>query len=333
VALDPRAYAAGFDARVASFLPEAAARVPALAERIAAAGLAPEDLTDTTALVRLPVLTKDELIARQAERPPFGDNLAAGAHPRRVFASPGPIYEPEPDRPDHWRFAPALQAAGFTADDVVLNAFGYHLSPAGAMFEEACRAIGCTVVPGGVGNREAQARACADLGVSAYIGLPSYLKALLDTAGLPIQKAFVTAEPLPPSLRAWLRERVPTVLQGYGTAEAGNLGHECPEMNGLHVPADALVQVCDLDDGVALHDEAEGQVVTTVFSADYRWSGSAPTCRPGRMATAPAAGRPRDCVAGWGAWATRSRYAACSCTPARSRRSWAPSRASPPTDS
>jgi phenylacetate-CoA ligase len=79
----------------------------------------------------------------------------------------------------------------------------------------------------------------------------------------------VTAEPLPPSLRDLLRERVPVVLQGYGTAEAGNLGYECERMSGLHVPDDALVQVCDLTTGAALHDGEEGQVVATVFARDY----------------------------------------------------------------
>ena len=82
---------------------------------------------------------------------------------RRVFQSPGPIYEPELDIPDPWRWAPALTAAGIGAGDVVLNCFGYHLSPAGAMFEEGCRAVGATSCPG-IGNQDLQARAIADLG-------------------------------------------------------------------------------------------------------------------------------------------------------------------------
>ncbi|MGH8900987.1 MAG: phenylacetate--CoA ligase family protein [Egibacteraceae bacterium] len=276
-ALTLRQYAAGFDERVAKLLPQTARTVAALGDRLGAAGLEPDDLDSVAALDRLPVLTKDALCEAQARRPPFGGNLAPGARVRRIFQSPGPLNEPEPDEPDPWRCEPALRAAGFTADDLVLNAFSYHLTPAGAMIEEACKAIGCTVIPGGVGNKEAQATACADLGVTAYAGLPSYLKALLEAgeqAGLdpcswPLAKAFVGGEALPPSLRAWLRERVPTVLQGYATAEAGNLGYECAAMDGLHVPADALVQVCDLETGQARYDEREGQVVVTVFSTVY----------------------------------------------------------------
>jgi len=193
-----------------------------------------------------------------------------------VFQSPGPLYEPELDRSDPWRWAPALRAAGFTDRDVVLNAFSYHLSPAGAMFEEAARAVGARILPGGVGNLELQAQACADLGVTAYIGLPSYLKALLERAeaasldprAWPLTRAFVAAEPLPPSLRVWLTERVPVVLQGYGTAETGNLGYETEALDGLHVPADSLVQICDLSTGEAIYDGREGEVVVTIFEPD-----------------------------------------------------------------
>jgi phenylacetate-CoA ligase len=168
----------------------------------------------------------------------------------------------------------ALRAAGFGAGDVVLNCFGYHLTPAGAMFEESARAVGALVIAAGVGNMELQARAVRDLGVTAYTGTPSYLKALLEKAAdldtpLQFERAVVTAEPLPPSLRSWLCERVPTVRQMYGTAEAGLLGYECEEISGWHVPDDALVEVCGLDDGRAVPEGVEGQVVVTVFSPHY----------------------------------------------------------------
>jgi phenylacetate-CoA ligase len=270
------AYASSFDERVARLIPHAAAHVEAFAGRLERAGLAAADLSDAASLDRLPVLTKDDLLDLQAARPPFGGLLAARTKPRRIFQSPGPLYEADDGGADPWRFAPALQAAGFGADDVVLNAFGYHLSPAGAMFEEAALALGATVVPGGIGSLDLQVRACRDLAITAYIGLPSYLKALLEKAdelGLeprasPLAKAFVTAEPLPPSLRTRLEQRV-TVRQGYGTAECGCLGFECDARDGLHVPESALVQVCDLTTGQALWDDGEGEVVVTLFSEDY----------------------------------------------------------------
>ncbi|MDQ3944594.1 MAG: AMP-binding protein [Actinomycetota bacterium] len=268
-------YTAGFEARAREVLVPAARSVPALADRLAAAGMDPDDLGSLASLRRLPILTKDDVLELQAKAPPFGGLLAPGTPIRRIFQSPGPLYEPEPDVPDHWRGAPALAAAGVTAADVVLNCFGYHLSPAGVMFEESCRVLGATVVPGGVGNMELQVRAARDVGATAYTGTPSYLKALLEKAddleGSPLrfERAVVGAEPLPPSLRSWLGERVTAVRQMYGTAETGLLGYECEAISGWHVPDDALVEVCALDDGQPVPDGAEGQVVVTLFSPHY----------------------------------------------------------------
>jgi phenylacetate-coenzyme A ligase PaaK-like adenylate-forming protein len=300
------AYARGFDELIASVLAPAAAHLPALGDRLRAAGLEPSELTSIDELDRIPVLTKDDLVEVQAAAPPFGNLLGGDAAVRRIFQSPGPLYEPELDEPDPWRWRPALEAAGFHAGEIVLNAAGYHLTPLGAMFEEGVRALGGVVVPGGVGNLDLQVRACVDLGATAYVGLPSYLKALLDKAdeldlgsSLRLQRAFVLAEPLPPSLRALLEERVPVVSQGYGTAEGGNLGYECEQKAGFHVPDDALVEVCDLDTGRGLWDGEEGQVVYTLFRQHY------PLVRIGTgdlSAFVPEpceCGRPTPLMAGW----------------------------------
>ncbi len=272
--MNPSEYGASFDDRVPGLVTAAARRVPAFAARLDAAGLGPEDFDSVASLDQLPVLSKDDLLEMQTADPPFGGLLADDARPRRIFQSPGPLYEPELTDHDHWRWAPALRSAGFESGDVVIVGFGYHLSPAGAMFEEGARALGCTVVPGGIGSMDLQVRAMADLGVSGFIGLPSYLNALLEKAEemdlvLDLEKAFVTAEPLPRALRDRLEAAVTTVRQGYGTAEAGNLGFECSAVNGLHVPEDALVQIVDLSSGVALWDGTEGQVVVTLLHEGY----------------------------------------------------------------
>ncbi|WP_328996154.1 hypothetical protein OG394_16020 [Kribbella sp. NBC_01245] len=264
------------DDRVVAMVREAASRVTVFADRLRAAGLSPDDIRGVGDLDALPILTKDEVLAMQREQPPYGGLLAADATVRRAFQSPGPIYEPQLDGADPWRWREALAAAGFASADMLLNCFGYHLSPAGAMFEEAALAAGCTVVPGGVGNLDLQAQAIADLGVTAYTGLPSYLKALierydesgLDPARWRLDKAIVTAEPLPDSLRALLTERVPVVRMAYGTAETGLLGYETEPAGGLVVPNDVLVQVCDLDTGRSLA-AGEGQIVVTLLRPDY----------------------------------------------------------------
>ncbi len=253
-----------------------ATHAPGFAQRLQQAGLQADDIHSLDDLNALPVLRKDDLVRLQAEAPPFGGLLAvAPSSLRRIFQSPGPIYDPEPDRPDYWRWQSALRAAGFAAGDLVLNAFGYHLTPAGAMFEEGLRAIGCTVIAGGIGNQEQQVRLMHDLQISGYVGLPSYLKALMEKAaelGLPLalEKAFFTAEPLPPSLRQWFYDHgLKTARQGYGTAECGNLGYECEAEAGWHIPEDAWIQICDINNGQPLPDGETGEIVVTLPLYDY----------------------------------------------------------------
>ncbi len=252
-----------------------AAHAPGFARRLEGAGLSPDTIRSIEDLNRLPVIRKDDLAELQTSEPPFGGFLACdpGAL-KRIFQSPGPIYDPESRQPDYWRWESALRAAGFREGDRVLNAFGYHLTPAGAMFEEGLMAVGCAVIPGGVGNQEQQVRLLHDLAVNGYVGLPSYLKALLEKAeglGLTLQleKAFVTAEPLPPSLRAVIKERGIVIRQGYGTAECGNLGYECEQEDGWHIPADAIIQVCDINSGQPLPPGEIGEIVVTLYNPNY----------------------------------------------------------------
>ena len=143
--------------RVLEVVRSAAGRTPSLDARLADAGVTAAD-ADLADLDRISVLSKDSLPAVQAAHPPLGGLLADGAAVVRLFASPGPIYEPQLAGSDPWGWRPALEACGIGPDDVVLNCFSYHLSPAGAMFDEACRAVGATVVPGGVGAPEVQAQ-------------------------------------------------------------------------------------------------------------------------------------------------------------------------------
>lgn len=256
-------------------IPHLYANAPGFAARLERAGLNPAEIQTVEDLNALPVIRKDDLVGMQAADPPFGGFLACEpGQLKRIFQSPGPIYDPESRQADYWRWAPALRASGFGPGDVVLNAFGYHMTPAGAMFEEGLWAVGCTVIPGGIGSQEAQVKAACTLGATGYVGLPSYLKALLDKAGelnltLKIHKAFVTAEPLPPSLRAVLNQHGITVRQGYGTAECGNLGYECEQEQGWHVPEDALVQVCDLTSGEPLPPGESGEIVVSLYTPDY----------------------------------------------------------------
>jgi phenylacetate-CoA ligase len=277
--MDIQAFYAGFDQRVREIVAFGYEHSPAFRRRMEAAGLTPADIQTTADLSRLPILRKEQLVELQRQGPQLGGMLTVPlSRLRRIFQSPGPIYDPESDEPDPWRWAPAFRAAGFGPDDLVINCFGYHLTPAGVMFEEGARAVGCAVIPAGVGNQAQQIEVIAQLGVTAYAGLPSYLKALLERAvelghdprSWPLNKAFVAAEPLPPSLRALFEEQYGIlVYDGYGTAETGNLGYNGPERQGWHLPEDALVQICDLNTGEPVPPGQTGEVVVTLFRRDY----------------------------------------------------------------
>lgn len=277
--IDLQTFYTGFDAQVREVVAYGYDHSPAFRRRMDAAGLTPDDIRTAADLARLPVLRKEHLVDIQRQGPGLGGMLTVPLSAlRRIFQSPGPIYDPEPDELDSWRWAPAFRAAGFGPDDLVLNCFGYHLTPAGVMFEEGARAVGCTVIPGGIGSQAQQIEALAHLGITAYAGLPSYLKALLERAveqgydprSWTLNKAFVAAEPLPPSLRTLFEERYGIlVYDGYGTAETGNLGYNGPERVGWHLPTDALVQVCDLNSGEPLPPGQTGEVVVTLFRRDY----------------------------------------------------------------
>jgi phenylacetate-CoA ligase len=252
------------------------AHAPRTRRSIQAAGLGPADVRSLDDLPRLPVFRKDALPAAQAEEPPFGGLLAVEpGRLARIFMSPGPIYDPQGGNEDYWRFRHALAAAGFRRGDVAHNAAGYHLTPLGFMLDAGARALGCAVIPAGIGQTELQVKVAAHVGAKAYLGLPSFLHALLAkgrelATPLSFETAFVVAEMLPESLRAELEESFGVrVLQGYGTADLGCLAYECPEKGGWHVHPDAIVEVLDLESGRAALPGQPGEVVGTLFDVAY----------------------------------------------------------------
>src|SRR5204862_7609074 len=143
------------------------------------------------------------LLLQKADRPFGGFAATRWGEARRVFASPGPLYEPEGARADYWRLARPLFAAGFRKGDLIHNCFSYHFTPAGSMLETGAHALGCTVFPGGIGQTEQQVHAMAELAPAGYVGTPSFLKIILDKAdemsvALPfLRKALVSAEAVP----------------------------------------------------------------------------------------------------------------------------------------
>jgi phenylacetate-CoA ligase len=249
-------------------------KAPGVRRRMEAAGLTPQDLSDPDALARLPVLKKSQMPDIQKANPPFGGFCAVPtSEVRRIFVSPGPILEPFPEMRGS---EIALYAGGFRPGDIVINTFAYHLTPAGLMFDEALRLLGCVVVPTGVGNTETQIQVAKAVGATGYAGTPSFLMTLLKRADelnagpLPFQVAHASAEALPESLRRTFEEQYGIMTrQGFGTSDIGLVAYECPEKSGMHLTDDAIFQICDPESGEPLPNGQLGELVATVHHETY----------------------------------------------------------------
>ena len=274
----------GADQRAADLavaLPRQIARAqtaPAMAAALA--GVDAGAITTREALAALPVTRKSALVAAQAENPPYGGYVPGGvAGLRHVFQSPGPIYEPGGAARDWWRMGRALHAAGVGKGDVVQNCFSYHLTPAGMMFENGAAAVGATVLPAGIGQTELQVRAAADVGTTAYAGTPDFLKVILGKADemgvkLPkLTKAMVGGGALFPSLRQHYADRGIRCVQGYGTADLGNIAYEsmAPDgtVDGMIVDEGVIVEIVRPGTGDPVPDGEVGEVVVTTLNPDY----------------------------------------------------------------
>ena len=268
------------------------------------------------ALAALPVTRKHELLERQqAHRADdvfggfsalsFGKAMPLLTFEQFVFASPGTIYEPEGTRPDYWRVARALFAAGFRAGDLVHNCFSYHFTPAGSIMESAAHALGCTVFPAGTGQTEQQLAAMVELRPSGYCGTPSFLKILLDKAAetgvaLPsLKKALVSGEAFPPSLRDWLLERGIAAYQCYATADIGLIAYETASREGMVLDEGVIVEIVRPGTGDPVREGEVGELVVTTLNPDYPLirfgTGDLTAILPGTCPT----GRTNQRIKGW----------------------------------
>jgi phenylacetate-CoA ligase len=281
---------------------------PAFAQSLA--GVNAASVNSREALAKLPVIRKYELLAQQqAQRGAnaFGgfSAICFGKAMPRVFASPGTIYEPEGARPDYWRMARAIYAAGFRAGELAHNCFSYHFTPAGSMMETGAHAIGCTVFAGGIGQTEQQVSAMAELKPAGYIGTPSFLKIILEKAAemnvaLPtLKKAMVSGEAFPPSLRDWLAERGVAGYQCYATADLGLIAYETEAREGLVLDEGVIVEIVRPGTGDPVPEGEVGELVITTLNPDYPLirfgTGDLSAVLPGQCPT----GRTNTRIKGW----------------------------------
>jgi phenylacetate-CoA ligase len=281
---------------------------PAFAQILA--GVEARAIDSREALARLPVTRKPELLERQkATRPrdPFGgfSTLVRGPRMPHIFASPGPIYEPDGTDANYWRAARAMYAAGFRTGDLVHNSFSYHMTPGAFIMESGAHALGCTVFPAGVGQTEQQLQAIAELRPVAYLGTPSFLRILLEKAAetgadvSSMRKALTGGEALPPSLRDWFAARGVAAYQSYATADLGLIAYETQARDGLVLDEEIIVEIVRPGTGDPVADGEVGELVATSLNPTYPLirfgTGDLSALLPGACPT----GRTNTRIKGW----------------------------------
>ena len=276
------------------------------------AGVNADQINSRAALAQLPVTRKSDLLQLQQDgRAAGGDvfggfaTLAYGRGMPRMFASPGPVYEPEGSQADYWRTARSLYAAGFREGDLVHNTFSYHMTPGAFIFEAGALAVGTTVFPAGTGHTEQQLQAISELRPNAYLGTPSFLRILVEKAeeaGTDIsslRKAVVSAEPFPPSLCNWFAERGITAYQSYATADAGLIAYETAAREGLVLDEGVILEIVRPGTGDPVPEGDVGEVVITVLNPTYPLirfgTGDLSAVLPGACPT----GRSNTRIKGW----------------------------------
>jgi phenylacetate-CoA ligase len=262
---------------LAALMEHAWANAPGVRRRLQEAGLAPKNFRSTDDLARLPVIRKSAMPELQKANPPFGGFCTVPVPKlRKIFVSPGPIFEPMGPEVSAFHAETGLFAGGFRPGDIVINTFAYALTPAAHELDESLNLIGCSVVPTGVGQTEIQVNVAKSVGATGYVGTPSFLMTILAKAKemgagrLPFQVAQVGAEPFTEAMRRELQDAHGIIArQGFGTADTGMLAYECVEASGMHLLEDAITQVCDPTTGEPLPNGQIGELVATVHNRTY----------------------------------------------------------------
>ena len=254
-------------------------KAPAVKERFDNAGVKPADIRTVKDLEKIPMLRKDDLVALQKANPPFGGYLAVPLdNLERIYQSPGPIYDPQRKR--GFGMGGGM-GSDFGKGQIVINTWSYHITPAGLGVDQLLRSMGFTVVPMGTGNTELQVQVMHDLKVHGFVGTPSFLKIIIDKAedmgynfkrDFNLKWAMVGGEMGGEVLRKLFQEKYGILCMGgdtYATADVGTVATGCDKQSGMHITADAIVEIVDPATGKQLEPGEIGEIVVTPFDEVY----------------------------------------------------------------
>jgi len=254
---------------------------PFVREKWTAAGIrSADDLRSWEDFARLPFTLKSELVADQAENPPFGSNLSYPLERYiRVHQTSGTSGAPIRwlDTQESWDWwarcwAFVLRGAGVTAEDRVFFPFSFGLFVGFWGGFEGARAIGALAIPGGGQDSPTRLTWMEALGATVLVCTPSYALHLaevarargLDLVKLPVRIAIHAGEPGAgiPAVRQRIEEAWGAkAFDHSGMTEVGALSFECVAQAGLHVnESEFIAEVIDPTTGAPA---SEGELVLT----------------------------------------------------------------------
>jgi phenylacetate-CoA ligase len=268
-----------FDARLRDLVAHAYAHAPAIRGMMDQAGVTPANVQSAADLHKIPVTSKDRLVEIHQANPPFGGFLTIPIEDLpRIYISPGPIYDPQPQPDDPTALLEPFRYVGFGKGDRVLNTFTYHLTPAGILLDSALRLLDATVIPTGPGNTELQIMMMSTLKATGFVGQPSFLMTLLDSAAkmgfppeaVPLKKALFSAEPYTESQRTRFEgEYGMKTTSAYGTADLGIIGYTMDGVQGFCIMPHVFIEICDPETGAPVESGNAGEIVVTTFNRAY----------------------------------------------------------------
>jgi phenylacetate-CoA ligase len=251
---------------------------PFYRERLATAGITPDDICSLDDLRRLPFTTADDIAAGY----PFALRSAPFSDIVRIHASSGTtgkrkiLCYTQKDL-DDWQamFARCYELAGLTREDRVQVAVGYGLWTAGAGFQLACEKFGALAIPVGPGNLEMQITFLQDLQATVFCCTASMglllaeevnRRGLKDTLNL--KKIIMGAERSSEAMIATMREflGVEEIFDITGLTEVygPGTGLSCRCNTGIHYwPDYYILEVLDPE---TLEPVAPGEVGEMVYT-------------------------------------------------------------------
>ncbi|MCX5998756.1 MAG: hypothetical protein NTU41_03980, partial [Chloroflexi bacterium] len=234
---------------------------PAIRDKFDRAGISPSEIRSVKDLEKLPVTTKDQLVRIQQADPPFGGFLAVPLnHLRRVYVSPGPIYDAWGPERIRTQIRSYLRSGYPRPGDVVLVSLSYHLVPAGLFLTDVLDSMGCSVVPAGTGQTELQVKLLLDSQAAALLSFPSFTMSVLKKAeemgydvrrDLNLKYVVGGGERHGQILNRAFREDYGLVVgDGYGTADCGPVAFDCGLAQGYHYDDESsVIEIVDPETG------------------------------------------------------------------------------------